>query len=229
MRPFIVIPIHGADDLANLCLRSLHALPEIGQGRPVIFPIRSIPDRKDISHGAKLDYAKRIAAEMHVDTVICLDQDVVVWPGWWQWIETTLDDIHVGACGAPRMEPEPGLHPSMLAMPSDLFVKSPSFIASGIGDTGVAVCSWLEHQGLSLRPSVMVKGACPRDWWWCCGEDTDTLWWHLGSSTDSEWPGVIRHAYRMGRGLLGSRLHQKAVDRVRRRRRFIREAQAKLG
>jgi len=153
--------------------------------------------------------------------VVTLDSDCVVFPGWPAWITRTLGKPVV-ACGAPRVDDDWGLHPSMIAMRAEHYLAAPSWEATDKDDTGAVVCRWLETRGyLASSPSCMTLGG-----WRTYG--TPSLWWHLGSGTASAWPGYARHSYRLVRGWLGSARHTKAVLRVRRRQAFIAAATARV-
>ena len=221
----MLVPASGPDlPLRRLAERSLFRCGQIVTTRVLDGPA---------SHGRKLDYGKILAPRF--DCVVTMDSDCVVFPGWAEWITQTLQDPSVGACGAPRIDTLKGLHPSMLAMGADLYVRTPSFEATEGKATGVAVCEWLGiTQGLRLVGAEAVRGD-----WWSYGDDGDdepetrphrdhALWWHLGSGTASAWPGWAKQMYRTARGLAGSRLHRKAADLVWRRRRFIRAAMRRI-
>ena len=206
----------SGDKDRDLCILAQRSLARCGY--PVDLRVLGGPS----SHGAKLDYGKKIAG--NADIVVTMDSDCVVFPGWAEWIIKTLADPKIGACGSPRMEPEPGLHPSMLAMRAADYAMAPSFQPADGMDTAALVCRWIEQRGGYLQGATMIR----EDWWRYWSSD-GVLWWHLGSGTDSAWPGYARHAARIIKGALGSRLHQKAVERVRRRARFIKAARQQLG
>lgn len=218
MRLLVLLPVSGPDrPLRLLAERSLMA--ERARGHAIFIRVL---DGKG-SHGLKLDYGKALAPDY--DLVVTMDSDCVVFAGWADWITRTLADPIIGACGAPAVD-KPGLHPSMLAMRAADYIKAPSFAATDSQDTGGAVCSWVEQRGLYLQ-GIQWQWKGPEGWYRYAAMTTE-LWWHLGSGTASAWPGLTRQLYRTVRGWTGSRLHQKAAERVWRRRRFIREAQRRL-
>lgn len=218
-RILVLIPVSGPDrPLLELALKSLMAERDRG------YDIQTRTLDGPASHGAKLDYGKVLAPDY--DLVVTMDSDCVVFPGWAAWITRTLADPLIGACGAPRVDDEHGLHPSMLATRAPLYVNTPSFAATPGHDTAVDVCRWLEGTKRYLVAAPVWRS----DWWrYFDPEGHDVLWWHLGSGTASAWPGWTRQTYRTVKGWLGSRLHQKAAERVWRRRRFIREATRRIG
>ena len=204
MRWLVVIAASGTDD-------DLVALAETSVRREV-------PDadvlilRGPTSHGAKLDRGRTYCVQY--DIAVVLDSDVVVWPGWRAWIEQTLKEPQIMACGAPRVDDTWGLHPSMLAMRGESYAKSPSWQASAIGDTGVAVCRGLEGDGY-LQGAQAEVGV---DGWWEYTSESDyypDLWWHLGSGSSSHftWRCLI---------------DGEAWGRWRRRKAFVRAARARL-
>ena len=171
MRALVVIAASGNDgDLVELAVRSL---------RPWGFRATSWVIGGPHPHGFKLDMAKGSLG--NADVVVTLDSDCVVFPGWLEWIERTLADPLISACGAPRIDGAPGLHPSMLAMRADLYRTAPSFLPTVDGrDTGVAVSEWLAEQGY-LQGARESRGTIPgRDWWA----------YHLAPVTSSERQGV---------------------------------------
>ncbi len=192
MRWLVVIAASGTDnDLVALAEASVR---------------REVPDadvlilRGATSHGAKLDRGRSYCVQY--DVAVTLDSDVVVWPGWRSWIEQTLKEPDVVACGAPRVDDAWGLHPSMLAMRGDLYAKSPSWQPSAIGDTGVAVCRWLEGQGRFVQANA---GRRPDGWWDYMATnlyEPRELWRHLGSGSSSHftwrclWDGEARARWR---------------------------------
>jgi len=201
MRWLVVIAASGRDD-------DLVALAEASVRREV-------PDadvlilRGATSHGAKLDRGRSYCVQY--DVAVTLDSDVVVWSGWRSWIEQTLKEPDVVACGAPRVDDSWGLHPSMLALKGDLYAKSPSWQPSAIGDTGVAVCRWLEGQG------GIWQATTERDQWWYLGDSHEgpALWWHLGSGSSSRWTWRCL-------------VDREAWGRWRRRKAFVRAARERL-
>ena len=207
MRWLVVIAASGTDnDLVALAEASVR---------------REVPDadvlilRGTTSHGAKLDRGRAYCVQY--DVAVVLDSDVVVWPGWRSWIEQTLKEPEVVACGAPRVDDSWGLHPSMLALKGDLYAKSPSWQPSAIGDTGVAVCRWLEGQGYVQAADANV---IPAGWWACWDAPrvelgAHVIWWHLGSGSSSRWTW---------RCLVDG----EAWGRWRRRKAFVRDARARL-
>lgn len=176
------------------------------------------------SHGRKLDYGKTLAPDY--DIAVAMDSDCVVFPGWADWITRTLSESLIGACGAPAVNTS-GLHPSMLAMRSALYVKAPSFEAAYGHDTAGQVCVWLERQGLYLQGARETRRDAAD--WHHYDAGGPELWWHLGSGTASAWPGLSRQVYRTVRGWAGSRPHAKLAALVWRRRRFLRAARRTLG
>lgn len=203
MRWLVVIAASGTDgDLVALAERSVR---------------REVPDadllilRGPTSHGAKLDRGRTYCVQY--DVAVVMDSDVVVWLGWRAWIEQRLKEPDVVACGAPRVDDLWGLHPSMLAMRGEAYAKSPSWQASALGDTGVAVCKWLEPMGL-LVPAR--SGRDPEGGWWeYTWWSPLPLWWHLGSGSSSTftWRCLI---------------DGEAWGRWRRRRAFVRAARERL-
>ena len=203
MRWLVVIAASGTDD-------DLVALAEASVRREV-------PDadvlilRGTTSHGAKLDRGRTYCVQY--DVAVVMDSDVVVWPGWREWVEGLIKEDIIGACGAPRIDDTWGLHPSMLAMRGDRYAQSPSWQASAIGDTGVAVCRWLEAAQLYLTAAPSSRGSGTTDWWYY--GIPDDLWWHLGSGSSSRWTW---------RCLVDG----EAWGRWRRRKAFVRDARARL-
>lgn len=214
MKILVLVPASGPDlPLRRLAERSLFRCGQIVTTRVLDGPA---------SHGKKLDYGKVLAPRF--DLVVTMDSDCVVFPGWAEWIVRTLKDPRVGACGAPRIDTLKGLHPSMLAMGADLYVRTPSFEPTEGKDTAVAVCEWIgQTMGLMLVGAEAHHDT--PDAWWRYGPD---LWWHLGSGTASAWPGWTMQTVRTLYGWLGSRRHRKAAALVWRRRRFIRAATRKI-
>jgi hypothetical protein len=217
MRWLVVIAASGRDD-------DLVALAEASVRREV-------PDadvlilRGATSHGAKLDRGRSYCVQY--DVAVTLDSDVVVWSGWRSWIEQTLKEPDVVACGAPRVDDSWGLHPSMLALKGDLYAKSPSWQPSAIGDTGVAVCHWLEGQGKLLAADSQLA----YEGWWrfvTPGDEPGSVvgwqegvgqvrprWWHLGSGSSSRWTWRCL-------------VDREAWGRWRRRKAFVRAARERL-
>lgn len=208
MTLLVLIPSSGKDaDLARLAERSVR------QADPTA---KIVVMGGKGSHGGKLDFGRRLI-DATTDIVVTLDSDCVVFPGWREWILRTLGKPVV-ACGAPRVDDEWGLHPSMMAMRAEHYEAAPSWKATDKDDTGEAVCRWLETRGyLAASPAHMTAGG------WR-GYGTPALWWHLGSGTESAWPGYPRHLYRVVRGWMGSARHAKAARRVARRQAFIESA-----
>jgi len=204
MRFLVIIPASGTDgDLLALAEQSVRqAAPDADL---VIL-------RGAASHGAKLDLGRRYIT-FH-DLVVTLDSDVVVWPGWREWIERTLADPLIVACGAPRVDDAWGLHPSMLAMSAERYRKAPSWSPSPGQDTGVAVCRWLEKDGY-------LQGAeahNPFGYWQYWNPDAGIpgqMWWHLGSGSASRF-----HARCL--------VDREAWGRWRRRAAFVRAARERL-
>ena len=203
MRWLVVIAASGTDD-------NLVALAEASVRREV-------PDadvlilRGPTSHGAKLDRGRAYCVQY--DVAVTLDSDVVVWPGWRSWIEQTLKEPRIVACGAPRVDDPAGLHPSMMAMAGNLYQQSPSWDRSSDGDTAMAVCRWLGMKGY-LAGAPAARGThSPTDWWYY-GIPTD-WWWHLGSGSSSRWTWRCL-------------VDREAWGRWRRRKQFVRAARARL-
>lgn len=167
-------------------------------------------------HGVKLDLARGYLRGH--DAVVTMDSDVVVWPGWVDFLEKWLVAEDIGAIGAARVDELWGLHPSMLAMRAELYAQAPSFRATGtledgtLLDTGVAVCQWIEKQGLWLERIPYEQTA--RGWFVYAPHWTARggLWWHLGSGSQSPY----RPWFTEGRA------------RWVRKRRFLREATRRL-
>ena len=218
MRPLVLIPASGKDgDLVQLAERSVR--------RACPAAMISVMNGPGL-HGFKLDFGRRLIDD-RTDIVVCMDSDVVVFPGWWEWISRMLEDPLVTGCGAPRIDGAAGLHPSMVAMRAELYRKAPSFLPTVDGrDTGVAVSQWLETQGY-LQAAPVARGNNGQTDWWYYGTPND-LWWHLGSGTESAWPGWSRFLYRAIRSGLGSIRHREAIDRYRRRRIFLANAARRI-
>ncbi len=167
MNLLVLIAVSGKEgDLLDLAVQSVER-----EGGDVALLEGAAP------HGRKLNAVRRLTLDSF-DYIVCMDSDVVVWPGWREWINWVLCDPGVAACGAPRMEPEPGLHPSMLALRVRTFRDAPSFAPKPGADTGVVVSQWLATQGRLIR-APMTRHA---EGWW----DAGGLWWHLGSG--SQYP-----------------------------------------
>lgn len=210
MRLLVILSASGTDaDLLTLAERSVR---------------REAPDadvlilRGPTTHGAKLDRGRSYCVQY--DAAVVMDSDVVVWPGWRAWIERTLKEPAIVACGAPRVDDAWGLHPSMLALRGDLYKSSPSWEATPGADTGVAVCRWLETHGY-LQGAPATRG----DWWTYLSYPPPypdrvyalrhALWWHLGSGSSSTWS-------------LRCLWDKEAWWRWRRRRAFVQVARERL-
>lgn len=217
MRALVVIAASGNDDdLVDLAIQSL---------RPWGFRALALVLPGPHPHGFKLDMAKGMTGD--ADVIVTMDSDCCVFPGWLEWIERTLADPLISACGAPRIDGAPGLHPSMLAMRADLYRKAPSFLPTVDGrDTGVAVSEWLAEQGY-LQAAPVSRGNNGETDWWYYGTPND-LWWHLGSGTASAWPGIPRYVYRHLRGLVNADYLERAGMWARRRT-FIRNGRKRIG
>lgn len=201
----------GSADLLDICLASLEQYaPEVAvtvvsnREQDVSIGVVCAQRRADhvrnphptgtaADHAAALDFAKTLRWDY--EYAVTLDSDVVILSSAWQTqLVDALQADAIGAWGVVWPAESPRLHPMCLAMKAARFRRSPSFSPSPTGDTGAAVCEWLERHGLYLAglpvdPSPWTLSGVGR--WWAT-ETGVPLLAHLGGGTHTDAEAMTR-------------------------------------
>ena len=189
-----------------------YALTHLLTTRGVRFLYNPVVTGTARDHAEGIEHARRKCFVQDADTVILMDNDVVVTSPAWRWMARSI----FAAWGGRHAYDPTRIHAHMFAMARSLFDAVETFHArDGMDTAGLAS----RHAHTAGPVYIFGREADPRGWF-AFPDVAGAFWWHLGSGTHAEL-SPRRRAWTHLKAACGADLARKALRRDARKRAFL--------